>query len=144
LGGEIQSADSRFRASPFRRCRSGLRLERAQWFQASTEHFLLFTDTTEVKAQRLLTDLEARYTASPSLRQIAPAAFPIEVFLSRLARISSSRPRRVSVNGVVPPEKNAYLIKGPDRLFVIAKDKSPEDIAEDVGHALAMRGLTTR
>ena len=109
-----------------------------QWFQASTEHFLLFTDTTEVKAQRLLTDLEARYTAfSDAFGKLRPRPFPIEVFLFKSREdFVFTAPTRPPVNGVVPPEKNAYLIKGPDRLFVIAKDKSPEDIVEDVGHAL--------
>src|SRR5262249_24961391 len=31
-----------------------------KWFEASSEHFLLFTDTSEVKARRLIADLENR------------------------------------------------------------------------------------
>jgi TonB family protein len=32
--------------------------------------------------------------------------------------------------------KSAYLLRGPDRIFIVARDKSPDDIANDVGHAL--------
>src|SRR5207249_344647 len=32
--------------------------------------------------------------------------------------------------------KSAYLLRGPDRTFIVAKDKSPDDIANDAGHAL--------
>jgi TonB family protein len=30
----------------------------------------------------------------------------------------------------------AYLIRGPDRTFIVAKDKSPDDIANEVAHSL--------
>jgi hypothetical protein len=53
-------------------------------------------------------------------------------------------PKQPLVDGVAPPERNAYLLTGPDRVFIIAKDKSPEDIANDVGHASAMCCSSTK
>src|SRR5205814_7234381 len=32
--------------------------------------------------------------------------------------------------------KSAYLFRGPDRVFIVAKDKSPEDIVSDAAHPL--------
>ena len=40
------------------------------------------------------------------------------------------------VQGAEKLDKSAYLVRGPDRLFIVTKDKSPDDIANDVGHAL--------
>jgi len=117
---------------------ASVQAQEAKWLQASTEHFLLFTDTTEAKAQRLLNDLEGRLAAfADAFGKLRPMQFPIEVFLFKNGEdFTAAVPSRPPVNGSVPPEKNAYLLKGPDRVFLVAKDKSPEDIANDSGHAL--------
>src|SRR5215831_8334334 len=53
-----------------------------KWFEVSSDHFLLFTDTTEMKGRRLLTDLEGRVSAfSEAFGRVPPRQFPIEVFL---------------------------------------------------------------
>jgi len=53
-----------------------------KWFQMSSEHFLLFTDTSEAKGGRLISDLEGRAVRlSEVLGKIPPRSFPIEVFL---------------------------------------------------------------
>src|SRR5262249_45303877 len=60
--------------------------------------------------------------------------FRIEIFL-----FGNTQDYVDALPHVQPPdrlEKSAYLLKGPDRIFIVAKDKSPEDIANDVGHAL--------
>jgi TonB family protein len=112
--------------------------QEAKWFQISTEHFLLFTDTTEAKGEKLLTDFEKRVEGfEQAFGKGRQRQFPIEVFLFKDHNdYVGAIPKQPLVDGVAPPEKNAYLLTGPDRLFIIAKDKSPEDIANDVGHAL--------
>src|SRR5438270_894348 len=46
-----------FAASPPARAKD------AKWFEVSSDHFLLFTDTTEMKGRRLLSDFEQRVAA---------------------------------------------------------------------------------
>ncbi len=117
---------------------SSARAQDAKWFQSSTEHFLLFTDTNEAKAQRLLTDLEQRVEGfGDAFGNLRPFQFPIEVFLFKTHEdFVSIIPARPPVNGTAPPEKDAYLLVGPNRVFIVAKDKSPDDIANAVGHSL--------
>src|SRR5579883_3628828 len=53
-----------------------------KWFEVSSDHFLLFTDTNEMKGRRLLSDLENRVAAfSQAFGQVPPRQFPIEVLL---------------------------------------------------------------
>ncbi len=157
----------------------------AKWFEVSSDHFTLFTDTTEMKGRRLLTDFEDRVGAfSQAFGKLPPRQFPIEVFLfkeeqdfieaiprlktppgnqatqtvtttsrggilgipgipgiptnpgGRGGTTSTSAPRIDRPQGDDQLRKSAYLIRGPDRIFIVAKDKSPDDIANDVGHAL--------
>jgi protein TonB len=165
----------------------------AKWFEVSSEHFVLFTDTSEMKGRRLLSDFENRVEAfSQAFGKVTPRQFPIEVFLFKedqdfleaIPRIKTD-PNIVTVQQTVSPRipglpvppqmppqrsptgnpggipggnpgtppgqglpfpqrppgddqlrKNAYLLRGPDRVFIVAKDKSPDDIANDVAHAL--------
>src|SRR5881396_4329990 len=53
-----------------------------KWFEVSSEHFLLFTDTNEAKGRRLLSDFENRLTAfAQAFGNFPPRQFPVEVFL---------------------------------------------------------------
>src|SRR5438552_11912077 len=106
-----------------------------KWFELSSEHFLLFTDTSEVKGRRLISDLENRVEAlSEALGKVPPRPFAIEVFLfDNEQDFVEAAPRPKTED---EPRKNAYLLRGSDRVFIVAKDKSPDDIANDVGHAL--------
>src|SRR5262245_59796885 len=53
-----------------------------EWFEVSSDHFLLFTDTNEMKGRRLVTDLETRVAAFAQAFGPVPARqFPIEIFL---------------------------------------------------------------
>jgi TonB family protein len=106
-----------------------------KWFELSTEHFLLFTDTNEAKARRLIADLENRVESlSEIFGKVPGRPFPIEVFLfSNEQDFVDAAPRPKSQD---EPRKVAYLLRGPDRIFIVTKDKSPDDIANDVGHAL--------
>ena len=125
----------------------------AKWFEVSSDHFLLFTDTNEMKGRRLVSDFENRITAfSQAFGKVPPREFPIEIFLFKeepdfieaLPRVQTPKTPLVpqnSPNPLKPPvedqlRKAAYLIRGPDRIFIVARDKSPDDIANDVGHAL--------
>ena len=123
----------------------------AKWFEVSSEHFLLFTDTNEMKGRRLVTDFENRVDAfSQAFGKVPARQFPIEILLFKeepdfneaLPRVKVAQDTVRVVNGVPIPEteepirKNAYLLRGPDRIFIVARDKSPDDIANDVGHAL--------
>jgi protein TonB len=105
------------------------------WLQATSPNFVLVTDTSEAKARRLLADLETRFAAlGDVLGGIPPRQFPIEVFLfEKSADFLETAPR---VPTGTEFTKAAYLIRGPDRIFLVARDKSPEDIVDDAGHAL--------
>jgi len=125
----------------------------AKWFEVSSEHFLLFTDTNEMKGRRLVSDLETRIaTFSEAFGKVPPRQFPIEIFLfneemdfiEALPRVQPTQPPPNVPSPVGLPHapnnvqftKSAYMLHGPDRIFIVAKDKSPDDIANDVGHAL--------
>jgi hypothetical protein len=106
-----------------------------KWFEVSSEHFLLFTDAGEAKGRRLLADFENRVAAFELVFGTVPRRqFPIEIFLfnNELDYIEAL-PRQ---QGEERLTKNGYLLRGPDRVFIVTKDKSPDDIANDVGHAL--------
>lgn len=105
----------------------------AKWWELTSENFVVITDTSEPKGRRLIEDLENRVAAfSLAFREVPERQFPIEVFLLDSA---------VDFEGATPlgierVEKSAYLYRGPDRIFITARDKSPEDLARDYGHAL--------
>jgi TonB family protein len=107
----------------------------AKWFEVSSEHFLLFTDTSEAKGRRLISDLENRAgSLSEALGQVPARPFPIEVFLFNNEQdFVDAVPRPKTED---EQRKAAYLLRGPDRIFIVARDKSPDDIANDVGHPL--------
>jgi TonB family protein len=107
------------------------------WIQLNSPNFVLYTDTTEVKGRRLLEDFEGRFAAlQTALGDVPARQFPIEVFLfSRKEDFLEAAPRP-GPNAPVEFEKAGYFWRGPDRFFVGARDKSPEDISNDVGHAL--------
>src|SRR5262245_44668347 len=127
----------------------------AKWFEVSSEHFLLFTDTNEMKGRRLVSDFENRAAAfSEAFGAIPARQFPIEIFLfkeeadfieaapriqpppSQAAPSASNPTNPFNTPNDNRPTKAAYLLRGPDRIFIVARDKSPDDIANDVGHAL--------
>src|SRR6266849_9846485 len=59
-----------------------LQAKDAKWFEMSSEHFLLFTDTNEAKGRRLISDFENRVAAfTQALGKLPPRQFPIEIFL---------------------------------------------------------------
>src|SRR5438105_8896498 len=112
-----------------------LQAKDAKWFEMSSEHFLLFTDANEAKGRRLISDFENRVAAfTQALGKLPPRQFPIEVFLFNNEQdFIEALPH---AKGEEELRKAAYLLRGPDRVFVVAKDKSPDDIANDVGHPL--------
>ena len=106
-----------------------------KWFEVSSEHFLLFTDTNEAKGRRLISDFENRVAAfSQAFGKVPARQFPIEIFLFNNEQdFIEELPH---AQGEEQLKKAAYLLRGPDRTFIVAKDKSPDDIANDAGHAL--------
>ena len=109
-----------------------------KWIEVSSDHFLLFTDTNEMKGRRLVSDFENRVAAfSEAFGNVPPRQFPIEIFLfNQEPDFIEILPRVQGQQAENQLRKNAYLLRGPDRIFIVAKDKSPDDIANDVGHAL--------
>ena len=106
-----------------------------KWFEVSSEHFLLFTDTNEAKGRRLISDFENRVAAfSQAFGRVPARQFPVEIFLVNNEQdFIEALPH---AQGEEQLKKAAYLLRGPDRTFIVAKDKSPDDIANDAGHAL--------
>ncbi|MBI4474116.1 MAG: TonB family protein [Acidobacteria bacterium] len=122
-----------------------------KWFELSSRHFLLFTDTNEAKGRRLLSDFEARVeTLSRAIGDVPNRQFPVEIFLFKseedfIQAAPRVAPPSPNPNSNIPfgmgrfsdrPDKNAYVYRGPDRIFIVAKDKAPEDIADHVAHSL--------
>src|SRR5215510_760178 len=98
----------------------------AKWFEVSSDHFILFTDTNEMKGRRLVSDFENRIaTFSEVFGKLPARQFPIEIFLFNeepdfieiMPRVQSAQagPQRGGQPGAQPgaqPEnqqrKNAY------------------------------------
>src|SRR5437879_13430888 len=99
----------------------------------SSEHFLLFTDTNEAKGRRLISDFENRVAAlSQAFGKVPARQFPIEIFLFNNEQdFIEALPH---AEGEEQLRKSAYLLRGPDRTFIVATAKSPDDIANDGGH----------
>jgi len=108
------------------------------WIQVNSRNFVLYTDTTEIKGRRLLEDFEGRLAALGSaLGEVPQRQFPVEVFLfSKKEEFLESAPRPTGPEGGGEFVKSAYLWRGPDRIFVGARDRPPSEISDDVGHAL--------
>lgn len=108
------------------------------WIQVNSRNFVLYTDTTEIKGRRLLEDFEGRLAALGSaLGGIPERQFPVEVFLfSKKEEFLEAAPRPAGPEAGGEFIKSAYLWRGPDRVFVGARDRSPAEISDDVGHAL--------
>jgi len=108
--------------------------ENVRWFEVKSGNFLLYTDASEAKGRRLVTDLEQRVSAfQAAFGSVPKRQFPIEILLfDHVEDFLASAP---SGNGI-DLYTSAFFLKGPDRMFVVAHDKSPDDIANDIGHAL--------
>src|SRR5262245_48561533 len=96
-----------------------------KWFEVSSEHFLLFTDTSEAKGRRLVSDFENRVAAlSQALGKVPDRQFPIEIFMfNEETDLVETLPRVQGVEAENQLRKNAHLLRGPDRIFIVAKDK---------------------
>src|SRR5262245_50587309 len=136
---------------------SSLPAKDPKWVEVSSDHFILFTDTNEMKGRRLVSDFENRIaTFAQTFGKVPARQLPIEIFLFNEEQdyieaqphiqtppgqpaaqpnpIGGPTPQQIQAENQA--RKNALLVRGPDRIFIIAKDKSPEDIANDVGHSL--------
>ena len=104
-----------------------------EWIAQESEHFVLYTDTDPDKGGRLLDDLEGRYQV------FSQVFYPLESRASRIRVVLIDD--RQDFLGWVPEtlkihDLAAYLLPGSGRPIVLARDSSPESIADDVGHAL--------
>ncbi len=114
--------------------RSTSHAENIRWFEARSDNFLVITDTSEAKARRLATDFELRVAAFQNAFGAVPKRqFPIEVLILKKGEEFNAA---VPVGTVVDVFTNAVFLKGPDRFFILAQDRAPDDIAADVGHYL--------
>ncbi len=104
-----------------------------EWIAQESDHFLLYTDTDPNKGDRLLDDLEGRYQV------FSQVFYPLEPRASRI-RVVLVDDRQDFLEWVPEHLKihdlAAYLLSGSWGPFVLARDSSPESIADDVGHAL--------
>jgi TonB family protein len=116
----------------------GSRAENVRWFEVRSGNFLLLTDTSEAKGRRLVTDLEQRVaTFQAAFGTVPKRQFPIEIFLfNHNEEFLSSAPVVAPPAAAVDTYTSAYFVTGPDRMFIVAQDKSPDDIVSSVGHAL--------
>src|SRR4051812_29034670 len=100
------------------------------WLEVSSDHFVLFTDADQTKAQRVLADLETRISAlAEAFGNIPARQFPVEIFIFKTDQdFVDAAPKPQPEEKL---NKSAYVLRGPDRVFIVAKDKSPEDIVND-------------
>jgi len=112
--------------------------QNVRWFEVTSGNFILFTDTSEAKGRRLVTDLEQRIASFQTAFGVVPKRqFPIEVLLLKHSEdFLSSAPPVTPPDTAVDSYNSAYILKGADRIFVVAQDNSPDDIANEVGHEL--------
>jgi len=112
--------------------------QNVRWFEVTSGNFILFTDTTEAKGRRLLTDLEQRIASFQSAFGVVPKRqFPIEILLFKHTEdFLSSAPRVTPPDTGIDAYNSAYVLRGADRIFIVAQDNSPDDIANEVGHEL--------
>ena len=104
-----------------------------EWIALGSEHFLLYTETNANKGGRLLADLEERYQA------FSRVFYPLESRASRIRIVLFDNrqnflewvPEALTIH-----DKAAFLVQGSGGPFVLARDSSPESIADDVGHSL--------
>src|SRR6516162_4382898 len=94
----------------------------SKWFEVSSDHFLLFTDTNEMKGRRLVSDFENRVEAFvQAFGKVPGRQFPIEIFLfSQEQDFIEAIPHVQGPDAEKQLYKNAYLLRGPDRLFIVA------------------------
>src|SRR5207249_8652529 len=84
----------------------------AKWFEVSSEHFLLFTDTNEAKGRRLLSDFENRLTAfSQAFGKVPARQFPIEIFLFNNEQDFIEALPHAQGEGEEQLKKAAYLLR---------------------------------
>jgi TonB family protein len=108
--------------------------ENPRWFEIKSDNFLVLTDTSEAKGRRLAADFELRVaTFQKVFGNIPKRQFPVEILMFKKGEDFNAA---VPVGTVVDVFTNAVFLKGPDRFFILAQDRSPDEIAGDVGHAL--------
>jgi len=109
-----------------------------RWFEINSANFILVTDTTEAKGRRLVTDLEQRVAAFQNAFGAVPKRqLPIEVLLFKHTEdFLSPAPPVTPPNTGIDTYSSAYIVRGADRVFIVAQDNSPEDIANEIGHEL--------
>ena len=116
--------------------------DQREWLALESPHFSVVTDTNREKGERLLADLEARYEAyRATLYAVGPRPFKIRVYLMDVLpdfeeMVPESVKTGINLRGNDIPERGAYLLQGPSEVFIVARDRSPEDLADDVGHSL--------
>ena len=116
--------------------------DQASWIEVGSEHFVLLTDTNQEKGVRLLRDLESRYSAfTETIQPLDLRQFRIRVFLiddrtdfERL--LPESVKTGIDLRDTRIPERSAYLFHGPTDSFIVARDRSVDELIDDVGHSL--------
>src|SRR3982750_1384519 len=96
---------------------SNLHAQTAKWIEVTSENFKLFTDTSEAKGRRLVTDLEQRVAVfQAALGTVPKRQFPIEIFLFKQNEdfLSVTPP-----NSAIDTYVSAYFLKGADRNFIV-------------------------
>src|SRR5689334_11020877 len=112
--------------------------QNVRWFEVTSGNFTLFTDTTEAKGRRLVTDLEQRVAAlQNAFGNIPKRQFPIEILLFKHSEdFLAPAPPAIPPDTGIDSYNSAYILHGADRIFIVAQDNSPDDIANEVGHEL--------
>jgi TonB family protein len=112
--------------------------QNVRWFEVTSANFILFTDTTEAKGRRLVTDLEQRIASFQNAFGVVPKRqFPIEILLFKHSEdFLAPAPTPTPPDTGIDAYNSAYVLRGADRIFIVAQDNSPDDIANEVGHDL--------
>src|SRR5262252_996768 len=97
-----------------------------RWFEVTSANFILFTDTTEAKGRRLVTDLEQRFASFQSAFGTVPKRqFPIEILLFKHSEdFLAPAPPATPPDTGIDANNSAFILRGADRTFIVAQDNS--------------------
>lgn len=112
------------------------------WIEVWSQNFVVYTDTDEEKARDLVARLESvRSAYGQRFVPLASRPFPIRVLLfddrDEFQRIIPESARtELTLTDERVGRHDAYLVQGPTDWFIAARDESPDDLIDDVGHSL--------
>ena len=106
----------------------------SDWFRVESMNFIMYTDTGAEDGERLLADLESRYALYR--RDVFPVLPRHEKIAVVVFRETDDFRRLIPGWVGERTDEDAYLVSGEVGTFILARDRSADDIAADIAHPL--------